>query len=52
MKIVIAAIMLMLLYLGNWVFQANEEKASKLDKIGLISWIIFIIGLTAFALLN
>ena len=52
MKIVIAAIMLMLLYLGNWVFQAHEEKASKLNKIGLISWTIFIVGLTAFALLN
>lgn len=52
MKIVIAAIMLILLYLGNWVFQAHEEKVSKLDKIGLISWTIFIVGLTAFALLN
>lgn len=52
MKIVIAAIMLMLLYLGNWAFQVHEEKASKIDKIGLIGWIIFIVGLTAFALLN
>ena len=52
MKIIIAAIMLMLLYLGNWAFQVREEKASKIDKVGLISWIIFIVGLTAFALLN
>ena len=44
--------MLMLLYLGNWAFQVHEEKASKIDKIGLIGWIIFIVGLTAFALLN
>ena len=49
MKIIVVACMLIILSLINW---AASSPSKNHTKIGLISWIAFIAGITTFVIVN